>query len=117
MAGLIDLQPMSDSFRRRVLEMPDTLRCRGRHSWRHRSREDKACCGRADRIADHLVGRNVAAADTEPFRQSSLDNVDALHDAVALRNPGAAPAIEADGVNFVEIGERAVLVCQIADLD
>src|SRR5262252_8109381 len=102
---------MSDPFRHRVLEMPDTLRCRGRHSWRHRCREDKACLGRTDRIADHLVGRNIAADDTEAFRQSSLDNVDALHDAVALGYPGTARAIEADGVNFIEIGERAVLVC------
>src|SRR5215472_19134481 len=103
---------MSDPFRHRALEMPDTLRCRGRHSWRHRCREDKACRGRADRITDHLIGRNIAADDTEAFRQSSLDDVDALHDAVALGHPGTALAIEADRVNLVEIGERTVLVCQ-----
>src|ERR1700756_4228797 len=102
---------MGDPLRDRVLEMSNALRCGGRPGRGPRWRENETRRRRADRIADHLVGRNIAADDTEAFCQSSLDNVDTFHDAVALGYPGTALAIKADGVNFVEIGERAVLVC------
>ena len=38
------------------------------------------------------------------------------HDAVALGDAAAARAIHADGMDFVEIGQRAVLLGEIADL-
>src|SRR5215467_785726 len=96
--------------------MPNTLRPGGRHGWRHRRREDKARRSRADRIADHLVGRNIPTDDAEAFRQGSLDDVDAVHNTVAFGNPSASLAIETDGMNFVQIGKRAISIGQIADL-
>ena len=48
----------------------------------------------------------------EPF---ALEELDPAGDAVAFGNPAAVFAIEAERVDFVEIGERIVAVCKIAN--
>ena len=58
---------------------------------------------------------DIAAHDAEPLGQRAIDDVDAIHHAVALGDAAAARAIEADGVHLVEIGQRVVFLRQVAD--
>ena len=58
---------------------------------------------------------DVAAHDAEALGERAVDDVDAVHDAVALGDAAAARAVQADGVHLVEIGERAVFLGEIAD--
>ena len=82
----------------------------GGNGGRQRGREDEARGVGADGVADVGAGGDVAAHDAEALGQRAVDDVDAVHDPVALGKPAAAGAVEADGVHLVEIGERAVLL-------
>ena len=59
---------------------------------------------------------DIAAEAAERFGQRSLDDVDAVHDAVALGDAAAARAVHADRVDLVDIGHRAIALGEIADL-
>jgi hypothetical protein len=66
-------------------------------------------------VDDHLVRRDIAAHHAERLAQRAFDDGDAVRRFIALGNAAAARAVHADGVNFVAIGERVVLVGQVAD--
>src|SRR5712671_1482146 len=87
----------------------------GRHWRRHRGREDEARRGRTDRVADHGIGRDVASYDAKALGQRPFDDVDAVHDAVALGDAGTARSVKTDGMNLVEIGEGPESRRQITD--
>ena len=70
---------------------------------------------RADRVAAVAGGGDVAAHDAEALGERAVDDVDAVHDAVALGDAAAARAIEADGMDLIEIGQGAILLGEIAD--
>ncbi len=58
---------------------------------------------------------DVAAHDAEGLAERAFDDGEAVHQAFALGNAAAARAVHADGMHFVEIGHRAVLVGEIAE--
>src|SRR5882757_6808684 len=70
----------------------------------------------ADRVADHGIGRDVAAHDAKTFGQGPSDDVDAVHDAIALGNAGAARAVKTDGMNLVKVGDGPEFCRQIANM-
>src|SRR3984893_15648990 len=88
----------------------------GSHCRRHRSREDKAWRGRADRVADHGISRDVTPHHTETLGLGSFDDVDAIHDAIALGDAGAAGSVKTDGMNLVKVGEGPEFRRQITDM-
>jgi hypothetical protein len=47
--------------------------------------------------------------DIRTLRQSAFDNVDEIHDAVALCHACTMCSIDSDGVNFVNVTQSAVL--------
>ena len=51
------------------------------------------------------AGGDVAAHDAESLGERALDDVDAMHGAVARRDARAARAVKAHAVDFVEIGQ------------
>ena len=94
---------------------------------------DRRCCGRANRwrqcrgedkagrIGPHCVDQgartgNIAAEAAKRLGERAFDDVDAMHDAVAFGDAAAARAVHAHGVNFVDIGHRAMARGEIANL-
>ena len=88
----------------------------GRQGRRQGRGEDEAGRHGADGVTDRAIGRDIAAHHAERLAQRTLDDVNAVHDPVALGNAGAPQAVEADRMDFVQIGQRAILVGQVADL-
>ena len=80
-----------------------------------RGGEDEARRKGADGVAAGAACGDIAAHDAEALGERAVDDVDAMHDAVTLGDAAAARAIKADGVHLVEIGERVVLLGEIAD--
>ena len=58
---------------------------------------------------------DVAAEAAERLGQRALEDVDAVHDAVALGDAAAARAVHADRMHFIDIGHRAVALGEVAD--
>ena len=63
-----------------------------------------------------MLAGDIAAEATEGLGERAFEDIDAVHDAVALGDAAAARAIHADGVDFVDIGHGAVTFGKIADL-
>ena len=82
---------------------------------RQRGGEDEARRVGADRVAAGGARGDVAAHHAEGLGQRAVDDVDAVHDAVAFGDAAAARAVQADGMHLVEIGQRAVLLGEVAD--
>src|SRR5881394_1377410 len=57
----------------------------------------------------------IAAVAAERLGQRALEDVDAMHDAVAFGDAAAARAVHADRMNLVDIGHGAVALGEIAD--
>ena len=95
--------------------MPDRGGRRGADRRRQSGGEDEARRVGAHRVAELGAGRDIAAEAAERLAERAFDHVDARHHAVALGNAGAARAIHADRMHFVEIGHGAVLFGEIAD--
>src|ERR1700730_12384370 len=85
----------------------------GSHCRRHRGREDKAWRGRADRVADYGISRDVTPHHTETLGQGSFDDVDGIHEPIALGDAGAAGSVKTDGMNLVKVGEGPAARAQI----
>src|SRR6185437_12117501 len=96
-------------------QMPD--RCNGTRGNRGSEgrRENEPRCVGADRVADDPRSGYVPAHDAETLGEGTVDDVDAVHDAIALGDAAATRAIEADSVHFVEIGQGIVFFGEIAD--
>ena len=104
------------TFPVRCLEMTDR---RGRsRAYRRRQRggEDEAGGVGAHGVDDPCIPGDIAAQAAEGLCERAFENIDAVHDAVALGDTAAARAIHADRMNFIDIGHRAVALGQIADL-
>jgi hypothetical protein len=105
---------MGDPLRHRSLQMRNALRGGGSHCWWHRG-EDEAWSGRADRVADAGIGRDVPSHNAKAFGQGPFDNVDAVHDAILLGDAGVAGSVKTDGKNLVKISEGPEFRREIAD--
>src|SRR6266568_2289387 len=112
---LFDPQPVRNSLSSRSFQMSNTSCGGGRQRRRHRRGEDEARCGRADRITNHGIRRDVPSRDTKAFGQGPFNDVNAVHDAVALGNARTTASVEPDSVDFVQICESAELLPQIAN--
>ena len=82
---------------------------------RERGGEDEARRIGADGVAAGLARGDVAAHDAEALGERAVDDVDAVHHALALGDAAAARAVKADRMHFVEIGQRVVLLGEVAD--
>src|SRR5690606_34429575 len=69
----------------------------------------------ADRVDDGAVGGHVATHHAITLSERTLNDVDALHQAVTVGNAATARAIHAHRVHFVDIGERTELLGEVAD--
>ncbi len=90
-------------------------RARDQHR-RQRGREDEPRRVRADHVDDRLVGADIAAHHADRLAERAFDDRQPLGHTVALGNAAAARAVHADGMDFVEIGQRIVAVGEIANL-
>ena len=86
----------------------------GGDAWRQGRGEDELRRIGADRVDDRFAGGDITADAAEALGERALDHVDAVREAVALADAPAARAVEADRVNFVDIGQRIVA---LGDLD
>ena len=59
---------------------------------------------------------DIAAEAAERLGQRAFQDVDAVHDAVALGDAAAARAVHADRMDLVDIGHGAITLGEIADL-
>ncbi len=59
---------------------------------------------------------DIAAEAAERLGERAFQDIDAVHDAVALGDAAAARAVHADRMNLVDIGHGAVALGEIADL-
>ena len=104
----------ANSFRDRSLQMGDALCGGGGDRRRHCGREDEARRARTDRVADHRISCYVTTHDPEALRQCPFDDIDTVHNPIALGNAGAG-TVETDGMHFIEISKRPEFRGQIAD--
>ena len=75
--------------------------------------EDEAAGKAADEIAQRRRCGDIATHHAERLAQRALDHGHAVHQAFAFGNAAATRTIEADTVDFIEIGHRAVLFANI----
>ena len=73
------------------------------------------------RIAAHRVDhrrarRDIAAERAEALGERALDDVDPMREPLALAQPPAARAVEADRMDLVDIGHRVVFFGELDDL-
>ncbi|MNI46795.1 hypothetical protein D3C73_1012770 [compost metagenome] len=61
------------------------------------------------------IARHIAAHGAEPLAEGALQHADAMRLAVAFGHARAVRAVQAHGVNLIQIGEGAVLFGHIAD--
>ena len=103
--------PPSSTLRWRMLASAPAATC-GRQG----RGEDEAGRKAAHEVAERGRGRDIAADDAEGLRQRAFDHGQPVAEALALGDAAAARAIEADGMNLVEIGHGAVRVRDVAEL-
>ncbi len=77
--------------------------------------EDEARRIGADGVAAGPAPGNITAHDAEALSERAIDNVDAVHDAVALGDAAATRAVEADRVDLIEISQRVVFLRQVTN--
>ena len=70
--------------------------------------EDEAGGIGPNRIDELGVASDIAAHDAKGLAERAFDDVDFTHDTVAFGDAGAAIAVQADGMDFVDIGQAAV---------
>src|SRR4029079_16285394 len=86
------------------LQMADGSERAGGNRRGKRGGEDESGRVRADRVAAGAGCSDIAAHIAETLRQRPVDDIEAVHHAVALGDAAAARAIQADGVHLIEIG-------------
>src|SRR4029453_17842278 len=100
---------MPGALRLRGFQVPHAGQCPcGIGRWKGR-REDETGAEASDEIADRGGGCDVAAPHPESLCQGALDDRQSMVQSIAFRNAAAARSVEADGVNFVEVGHCTVL--------
>mmetsp|Transcript_5140 Transcript_5140/g.9035 ORF Transcript_5140/g.9035 Transcript_5140/m.9035 type:complete len:430 (-) Transcript_5140:329-1618(-) len=98
------------------LQMPDRGSRPRRHGGRDRGGEDETGRVAAHRVTHLFRSGDIAAMDTEGLAERAVDDVDAVHQAVALRHPCPARTVEADSMDFIQVGQRAEFIGEVAQL-
>ena len=83
--------------------------------WGQRRREDEARRIGADGVAHLCRGGNIAPHHPVGLGQGAVDDIDPVDEAIALCHTAAARAIHANGVHFVDIGQRVEFIRKITD--
>ncbi|MNJ63565.1 hypothetical protein D3C77_594780 [compost metagenome] len=94
---------------RMSLQVTDRSQRPGGQGRRQAGGEDEARGPATHRVHDHRVGGDIAAHDADGLAQGAFDDVDAVQHAVALSHACAGRAVQAHGVDLVQIGQGAVL--------
>src|SRR6185312_4065 len=100
----------------RGLEMPDRGGRGGTDRRWQRGGEDEAGRIGAYRVDYPGASGDISAEATEGLAERAFQDIDAVHDAVALGDTAATRAIHADRVDLVDIGHGAVSFREIAYL-
>src|SRR3979490_2320399 len=82
---------------------------------RERGGEEEAGAVGADGVDDIGTCGDIAAETAERLGEGAFQDIDAVHDAVALGDAAAARAVHAGRVPLVDIGHGAVALGEIAD--
>ena len=83
--------------------MPDRGRRRRADRRRQCGGEDKARRIRAHRVDQRERARDIAAEAAKRLGKGAFDHVDTAGDTVTLGNAATAPAVHADGMDFVDV--------------
>ncbi len=94
--------------------MPNAGQRAGRHRGRQRGREDEAGGEAADEIADRGGRRHITADHAERLGQRALDHRQAMADPLPVGDTAALRAVEADAMNFIEIGHGIMGIRDVA---
>ena len=97
-------------------DVPDAGQRTGGDDRRQGGTEDEARGVAAHEVDQGGRGRDIAADHAKALGQSTLDDVDPVHDTVTLGDAGTVGPVESDGMDLVEVGERAELGRGVADL-
>src|SRR5690606_18375386 len=96
-------------------QVPDAGERPGDDDRSQRGGEYEAWRAASDGVDAGAAGRDVAAHHTEALGERRVYDVDPVEDAIALGDASAAWSVHADRVHFIEIGEGAIPIGQIAD--
>ena len=107
------LQPQA--FLLAGLEVAHSLQRTGGQRRRQRRGENEGRGIGADEVDDIAVGRDIAAHAAKGLGQRAFDDVDPVCLLIAFGYPATVQAVEPDRVDFVEVGQRAVLFREVAD--
>ena len=100
----------------RGLQVPHARQRTGDQHRRERGGEDKTRRIGADHVDDRLIRSDVPAHHAERLAERAFDDRQPIGDAVAFGNATTARAVHADSMDFVEIGQRAICIREIANL-
>jgi hypothetical protein len=89
--------------------------CAGGEVRAKRGRKDETVSQAANDVDHERRASDVAAHNPERLCESPLDESDAVSHTFALGDPTAARAVEAYRVDFIEIGDGAVLPGNVAN--
>ena len=106
---------LQSAFAAALLEVTHARKRSGSDDRGKRGGEDETRRIGADRVDDGSRCRDIAAHQAIGFGQGAFDNVDFIERIIALGNAAATPAIHADGMYFVEIGQGIVMPRKRAD--
>ena len=115
-ADFLDTVALAHPLPVALLEMLDRGARAGGDMRRQGRREDEARREAANEINQRLRPGDIAADNAKGLAQRAFDDCEAVHQAFALGNAAAMIAVEADGVDFVEISHRAKLIGDVAEL-
>src|SRR3989338_5567228 len=98
------------------LEMPYRRKNARNENRGERSGKDETGCVRAHDVDEVRGCRDIAAHHAEALGERTLDNIDLVEYAIALRDAATARSVEANRMHLVEIGERAIFASEAANL-
>ena len=99
----------------RGLEVGDRGRSTGGNRWRQGRGKDETRRVRPDGVAHLGRGRDIATHHAVGLGKRPVDDIQPVHQAITLGNPCPTRAIHPDGVDLVDIGQRAEFIGNVAN--
>ena len=78
--------------------------------------ENKARASAAHHVANHIIGRDIAANSAKRLAKGALNDVDLILKPAHLGNAAPLIPIHANSMHFIKIGQRLVCARQRGDL-
>ena len=104
------------ALERRFLEMANAGQRPGGNRRRQCRCKNEARGKAAHEIAHRLGSGDVAANDSKGLAERAFDHRQPVHQAFAFGNAATARAVHANGMDFIDIGHRAMLFADFDDL-